>query len=125
VRAAVDALHVAGIAVILDVVFNHSGESDEFGPTLSMRGLDNSGFYRLRNNNPALYVNGAGCGNVLALERPLVMRLALKALRTAVSRAGVDGFRYDLAPRKWLRSGSSAARGDRAGPVAEGFDPYR
>jgi len=98
VRAAVDALHVAGIAVILDVVFNHSGESDEFGPTLSMRGLDNSGFYRLRNNNPALYVNDAGCGNVLALERPLVMRLALEALRTAVFRAGVDGFRYDLAP---------------------------
>jgi glycogen debranching enzyme GlgX len=98
VRAAVDALHGAGIAVILDVVFNHTGESDELGPTVSMRGLDNAGFYRLRGDNPALYVNDAGCGNVLALERPHVMRLALEALRTAVFRAGVDGFRYDLAP---------------------------
>jgi len=64
VRTAVDALHNAGIAVILDVVFNHTGESDEFGPTLSMRGLDNAGFYRLQAGNPALYVNDAGCGNV-------------------------------------------------------------
>lgn len=98
VRGAVDALHAAGIAVILDVVFNHTGESDEFGPALSIRGLDNAGFYRLQAGNPALYVNDAGCGNVLALERPPVMRLALEALRTAVIRAGVDGFRYDLAP---------------------------
>ena len=98
VRAAVDALHKAGIAVILDVVFNHTGESDESGPTLSMRGLDNGGFYRLQAGNPALYVNDAGCGNVPALERPMAMRLALEAMRTAVIRAGVDGFRYDLAP---------------------------
>ena len=97
VRTAVDALHNAGIAVILDVVFNHTGESDEFGPTLSMRGLDNAGFYRLQAGNPALYVNDAGCGNVPALERPMCMRLALEALRTCVIRAGVDGFRYDLA----------------------------
>jgi len=109
VRAAVDALHGAGIAVILDVVFNHTGESDEFGPTLSMRGLDNAGFYRLQAGNPALYVNDAGCGNVLALERPIVMRLVLEALRTAVIRAGVDGFRYDLAPVLGRR--------------ANGFDP--
>jgi glycogen debranching enzyme GlgX/4-alpha-glucanotransferase len=98
VRGAVDALHAAGIAVLLDVVLNHTGESDEFGPTLSMRGLDNAGYYRLSAGNPALYVNDAGCGNVPALERPAVMRLALEALRTSVIRAGVDGFRYDLAP---------------------------
>jgi len=79
------------------VVFNHTGESDEFGPTLSMRGLDNAGFYRLQAGNPGLYVNDAGCGNVPALERPMCMRLALEALRTCVIRAGVDGFRYDLA----------------------------
>ena len=98
VRAAVDALHAAGIAVILDVVFNHTGESDESGPILSLRGLDNAGVYRLQAGNPALYVNDAGCGNVLALERPTVLRLVLEALRTAVLRGGVDGFRYDLAP---------------------------
>ena len=98
VRAAVDTLHAAGIAVILDVVFNHTGESDDFGPILSLRGLDNAGVYRLQTGNPALYVNDAGCGNVLALERPPVLRLALEALRTAVLRGGVDGFRYDLAP---------------------------
>lgn len=98
VRGAVDALHAAGIAVLLDVVLNHTGESDEFGPTLSMRGLDNAGFYRLKAVQRDLYVNDAGCGNVPALERPMVMRLALEALRTPVIRAGVDGFRYDLAP---------------------------
>lgn len=97
VRRAVDALHAAGIAVILDVVLNHTGESDEFGPSLSWRGLDNVGFYRLRSDNRALYVNDAGCGNVPALERPHVLRLALDALRTAAIRAGIDGFRYDLA----------------------------
>ncbi|HUI21247.1 MAG TPA: glycogen debranching protein GlgX [Methylocella sp.] len=105
VRSAVDALHAAGIAVILDVVFNHTGESDELGPTLSMRGLDNGGYYRLRPGNLALYVNDSGCGNVLALERPLVLRLVLDALRTAAIRAGVDGFRYDLAPVLGRREG--------------------
>ena len=75
---------------ILDVVFNHTGESDESGPTLSLRGLDNAGVYRLRAGNPALYVNDAGCGNVPALERPLVLRSCLEALRTAVLRAAVS-----------------------------------
>ena len=98
VRATADALHAAGIAVILDVVFNHTGESDELGPTVSMRGLDNAGYYRLQPGNLELYVNDSACGNVLALERPPVLRLALEALRTAVIRGGVDGFRYDLAP---------------------------
>jgi glycogen operon protein len=96
-RAAVDALHAAGIAVILDVVLNHTGESDEFGPTLSLRGLDNAGFYRLYPGSLPLYVNDSGCGNVLALERPMVLRLAIEAMRTAVIRSGIDGFRYDLA----------------------------
>jgi len=98
VRHAVETLQAAGIAVILDVVLNHTGESDELGPTVSLRGLDNSGYYRLQPDNSRLYENQAGCGNVLALERPQTLRLALESLRTAALRAGVDAFRYDLAP---------------------------
>jgi len=109
VRAAVAALHEAGIAVILDVVYNHSGESDHLGPTLSMRGLDNAGYYRLLPNDKRLYVNDAGCGNVLALERPQGVRLAMDAMRHWVTEAGVDGFRFDLA--------TTLARRD------SGFDP--
>jgi glycogen debranching enzyme GlgX len=96
VRAAVDALHDAGINVILDVVLNHSGESDELGPTLSMRGLDNAGYYRLADDK-SLYVNDAGCGNILAMDRPAVLRLGMDALRAWAQYGGVDGFRLDLA----------------------------
>lgn len=108
VRNAVETLQAAGVAVILDVVLNHTGESDDFGPTVSLRGLDNSS-YRLEPDNLAIYENQAGCGNVLALERPQTLRLGLEALRATVIRAGVDGFRYDLA--------SVLARGP------DGFDP--
>lgn len=97
VRAATDALHAAGLEVILDVVLNHSGEADELGPTIGLRGLDNAGFYRLRPDDPALYVNDAGCGNILALDRPAPLRLAMDALRQWVLRGGIDGFRFDLA----------------------------
>jgi glycogen debranching enzyme GlgX len=96
VRTAVDALHEAGLSVILDVVLNHSGESDELGPTLSMRGLDNAGYYRLAGDR-SLYVNDAGCGNILAMDRPAVLRLGLDALRAWALYGGVDGFRLDLA----------------------------
>jgi glycogen debranching enzyme GlgX len=96
VRAAVDALHGAGLSVILDVVLNHSGESDELGPTLSMRGLDNAGYYRLAADK-SLYVNDAGCGNILAMDRPAVLRLGMDALRAWALYGGVDGFRLDLA----------------------------
>ena len=96
VRTAVDALHQAGLSVILDVVLNHSGESDEFGPTLSMRGLDNAGYYRLAENR-SLYVNDAGCGNILAMDRPAVLRLGMDALRAWAVYGGIDGFRLDLA----------------------------
>ncbi len=96
VRAAVDALHAAGISVILDVVLNHSGESDELGPTLSMRGLDNAGYYRLAADR-SRYVNDAGCGNILAMDRPAVLRLGMDALRAWVIHGGMDGFRLDLA----------------------------
>ena len=88
------ALHAAGIEVILDVVFNHTGESDSLGPTLSLRGLDNASYYRLAGG---AYVNDAGCGNILAFDRAPVVRLALDALRAFALHAGVDGFRFDLA----------------------------
>ncbi|PPD45048.1 MAG: 4-alpha-glucanotransferase [Methylocystis sp.] len=96
VRDAVAALHVAGLEVILDVVFNHTGESDEKGPTLSLRGLDNATYYRLAYDR-AQYVNDAGCGNILAFDRAPVVRLAMDALRAFAIYGGVDGFRFDLA----------------------------
>ncbi len=104
VRAAIAALHAAGIAVILDVVFNHSGESDHLGPTLSMRGLDNASWYRLRPDDPALYIDDAGCGNILAADRPIVVRLVMDALRRWAD-AGLDGFRFDLATTLARRPG--------------------
>ncbi len=97
IRAAVDALHAAGLNVILDVVLNHSGESDEFGPTLSLRGLDNAGYYRLSPDDPSRYVNDAGCGNILAMDRAAPLRLGLDALRAWALYGGLDGFRLDLA----------------------------
>jgi glycogen operon protein len=109
VRAATDALAAAGIETILDVVFNHTGESDEQGATLSLRGLDNAGYYRLQAGRPDLYVNDAGTGNVLALERPAPLRLAMDALRTWATLGGMAGFRFDLA--------TTLARRD------DGFDP--
>ena len=96
VRAAVDALHEAGISVILDVVLNHSGESDELGPTLSLRGLDNAGYYRLAGDR-SRYVNDTGCGNVLAMDRPAPLRLGMDTLRAWARYGGMDGFRLDLA----------------------------
>ncbi len=97
VRAATDALHAAGMEAILDVVFNHDGESDQFGPTLSFRGLDNAAWFRLDPTNPAIYVNDAGTGNCLALDRPLVVDMAIGALRRWMVYGGIDGFRFDLA----------------------------
>ena len=95
-RAAVAALHDAGLEVILDVVFNHTGESDELGPTVSLRGLDNASYYRLAEDR-GVYVNDAGCGNILAFDRAHVVRLAMDALRAWALYGGVDGFRFDLA----------------------------
>jgi glycogen debranching enzyme GlgX/4-alpha-glucanotransferase len=97
VRATTDALHAAGMEALLDVVFNHNGESDQFGPTLSFRGLDNAAWFRLDPNNPELYINDAGTGNCLALDRPLVIDMAIGALRRWMIHGGFDGFRFDLA----------------------------
>ena len=81
VREAVAALHRAGLEVIVNVVFNHTGEGDELGPTLSLRGLDNASYYRLRPDAPRYYVNDSGCGNILAMDRApwCVMRSTLCA----------------------------------------------
>jgi glycogen debranching enzyme GlgX/4-alpha-glucanotransferase len=95
IRLAVDALHNAGIRVLLDVVANHTGECDRDGPTLSLRGLDNALYYR--HAEEGRLVNDTGCGNTLAVDRGPVLRLVMDALRHWVEAAGVDGFRFDLA----------------------------
>ncbi len=94
---AVAALHEAGIAVILDVVYNHTGEGDEAGPTLSFRGLDNRIWYRHERDDPGKLVNDTGCGNTIACDRPVVRELILASLRHFAVAAGIDGFRFDLA----------------------------
>jgi isoamylase len=97
-RAMVHALHAAGIEVILDVVFNHTPEGSEFGPTLSFRGLDNVNWYRLQHDDKSRNENLTGCGNTLHCAHPRVTQFVLDALRYWVSEMGVDGFRFDLAP---------------------------
>ena len=97
-RAMVRALHQAGIEVILDVVFNHTAESDEAGPALSFRGLDNAAYYRLHAATPATYENLSGCGNTLDIRQPPVLQLVMDSLRYWVLSMHVDGFRFDLAP---------------------------
>ena len=95
-RLAVEALHAAGIGVILDIVFNHTGESDVHGGTLSLRGLDNAAYFR--HDSHGNLINDTGCGNTLACHRAPVVRLMTEALRHFVIHAGIDGFRFDLAP---------------------------
>ncbi|MEM1382292.1 MAG: glycogen debranching protein GlgX [Pseudomonadota bacterium] len=97
-RETIRRLHAAGIEVILDVVYNHTAESDVAGPTLSFRGLDNASYYRLIPDAPQAYVNDTGCGNTVNAAHPFVMRLILDSLRWWVEVMGVDGFRFDLAP---------------------------
>ena len=93
----VSALHAAGIGVILDLVFNHTGESDRHGATLSLRGLDNRTAYRHHPDDPGLLINDTGCGNTLRMEHPVMRQLFLDTLIHFVRYAGVDGFRFDLA----------------------------
>ncbi|WP_103501496.1 MULTISPECIES: glycogen debranching protein GlgX [unclassified Streptomyces] len=92
----VRALHRAGIEVILDVVYNHTAEAGQLGPTLSLRGIDNSGYYRL-GDDPRYYADYTGCGNTLHVVQPQVLRLITDSLRYWVQEMGVDGFRFDLA----------------------------
>ncbi|GAA2751808.1 glycogen debranching protein GlgX [Kitasatospora cinereorecta] len=92
----VRALHAAGIEVILDVVYNHTAESGVMGPSLSFRGVDNGGYYRLDRSRRG-YADYTGCGNTLDTRQPHVIRLITDSLRYWVAEMGVDGFRFDLA----------------------------
>ncbi|MEP2781916.1 MAG: glycogen debranching protein GlgX [Pseudoruegeria sp.] len=96
-RAMVDKFHDAGIEVILDVVYNHTAEGDQRGPTLNYRGLDNASYYRLLNGQQRYYINDTGCGNTLNVSHPYVLRMVLDSLRFWAEEMGVDGFRFDLA----------------------------
>jgi isoamylase len=93
----VRALHAAGLEVILDVVYNHTAEGNHFGPTLSLRGVDNSSYYRLLPNNPRYYQDFTGCGNTLNMRSPRVLQLIMDSLRYWALEMHVDGFRFDLA----------------------------
>jgi isoamylase len=95
-RIAVRRLHAAGIEVILDVVYNHTAEGNEFGPTLSFRGLDNAIYYRLIADDFRHYVNDTGTGNTLNLSHPRVLQMVMDSLRYWVTSFHVDGFRFDL-----------------------------
>jgi glycogen operon protein len=97
-RALAEAVHARGMELVVDVVYNHSAESDEAGPTLSLRGIDNALYYRLRADDRARYENWTGCGNCLDFAQPRVVQLATDSLRHWVQMLGVDGFRFDLAP---------------------------
>lgn len=94
IRQTVERLHAEGFNVILDLVFNHTGESDDNGPVLSFYGLDNTAYYRHINGIP---VNDTGCGNTMAMDHPHVIQLVVDSLRHWVLKCGIDGFRFDLA----------------------------
>jgi glycogen operon protein len=108
-REMVNAIHDAGIEVILDVVYNHTGEGDGQGPTLSFKGIDNLAYYRTELNHPDRYINDTGCGNTLNADHPQVQALVQDSLVYWHRDMGVDGFRFDLAPI--------------LGRTAHGFDP--
>jgi isoamylase len=93
----VKALHEAGIEVILDVVYNHTGEGNHLGPSLSLRGLDNFAYYRTSEEDRRFYVDYTGTGNSLNMRNPFVLQLIMDSLRYWVNEMHVDGFRFDLA----------------------------
>ncbi len=108
-KTMVQAMHHAGIEVILDVVYNHTAEGDQTGPTLSFRGIDNLSYYRLPRDDKRLYINDSGCGNTLNINHPRVLQMVIDSLRHWVIDMHVDGFRFDLAVT--------------LGREANGFDP--
>ena len=95
-RRMVQALHDAGIEVILDVVYNHTGEGNHLGPTLCFKGFDNR-FYRWLPDDPGVYLDFTGCGNSLNMDHPFVLQMVMDSLRYWVTEMHVDGFRFDLA----------------------------
>jgi glycogen operon protein len=96
IRTAIDALHAAGIEVILDVVYNHTCEGNHLGPTISFRGIDNASYYKLA-DEPRFYFDTTGCGNTLNIGNSRVLEMVTSSLRFWVENYGVDGFRFDLA----------------------------
>ena len=110
IRRAVQVLHSAGIELILDVVYNHTAEGNELGPTLSFRGLDNASYYRLLPDNPRHCIDDTGCGNTVDTAHPRVIQLVMDSLRYWAESYHVDGFRFDL--------GASLGREE------GGFDPH-
>ena len=109
IRVAVRRLHAAGIEVILDVVYNHTAEGSELGPTLAFRGLDNASYYRLQARDLRRCVSDTGCGNTLNLSHPRVLQMVMDSLRYWATSFHVDGFRFDLSVT--------------LGREAHGFDP--
>ncbi|MEZ5488821.1 MAG: glycogen debranching protein GlgX [Gammaproteobacteria bacterium] len=97
-RTMVDAIHDAGMEVILDIVFNHTAEGNRLGPTLSFKGIDNFSYYRLQPEDRRYYINDTGCGNTINVLHPRVIQLIMDCLRYWVETMQVDGFRFDLAP---------------------------
>lgn len=96
-KAMVKTLHAEGIEVILDVVYNHTGEGSHLGPTLCFRGIDNAAYYRLVADKPRYYMDYTGCGNTLDMTHPRTLQLMMDSLRHWVLEMHVDGFRFDLA----------------------------
>ena len=96
-KSMVRAMHQAGIEVLLDVVYGHSGEGNEMGPTLCFRGVDNQSYYRLVDDSPRHYVDVTGCGNTLNVRHFQTLQLIMDSLRYWVTEMHVDGFRFDLA----------------------------
>jgi isoamylase len=96
-KTMVRSLHAAGLEVILDVVYNHTAEGNQRGPTLSFRGIDNASYYRLSPEAPRYYMDFTGCGNTLNMRHPRVLQLIMDSLRYWVLDMHVDGFRFDLA----------------------------
>ena len=96
-KTMVKTLHSAGIEVLLDVVYNHTAEGNQLGPTLSFRGIDNAAYYRLMDNDKRYYMDYTGCGNTLNVTHPRTLQLIMDSLRYWVTEMHVDGFRFDLA----------------------------
>src|SRR3984893_5075046 len=96
-KTMVKTLHSAGLEVILDVVYNHTAEGNHLGPTLSLKGIDNSAYYRLMPTSPRYYMDYTGTGNTLNMQHPRVLQLIMDSLRYWVLEMQVDGFRFDLA----------------------------
>lgn len=98
IKELVKTMHSHGLEIILDVVYNHTGEGNQLGPTLCYRGIDNSSYYTLNPDNKRYYYDSTGCGASFNVQNPNVLRLVMDSLRYWVEVMHVDGFRFDLAP---------------------------